>query len=102
MPLIQASFELDRGKGSKAIETLERSAFDLVAGSIRNSRNTDRSSQISRWGRWLTWALFEPMPRARNIESSRTAYEAFLSLWKDADPDIPIVKEAKAEYAKLR
>ena len=30
------------------------------------------------------------------------AYKDFLSLWKDADPDIPILKEAKAEYAKLR
>ncbi len=26
----------------------------------------------------------------------------FLALWKDADPDIPILQEAKAEYAKLR
>ncbi len=30
------------------------------------------------------------------------AYKDFLTLWKDADPDIPILKEAKAEYAKLR
>ena len=30
-----------------------------------------------------------------------TAYKDFLALWKDADPDIPILKEAKAEYAKL-
>jgi len=30
------------------------------------------------------------------------AYKDFLSLWKDADPDIPILKEAKAEYAKLQ
>jgi tetratricopeptide (TPR) repeat protein/class 3 adenylate cyclase len=30
------------------------------------------------------------------------AYKDFLTLWKDADPDIPIFKEAKAEYAKLR
>jgi len=29
-------------------------------------------------------------------------YQVFLSLWKDADPDIPILKEAKAEYAKLQ
>jgi hypothetical protein len=28
------------------------------------------------------------------------AYKDFLTLWKDADPDIPILKEAKAEYAK--
>ncbi len=30
------------------------------------------------------------------------AYQDFLTLWKDADPDIPIVKQAKAEYAKLQ
>jgi eukaryotic-like serine/threonine-protein kinase len=30
------------------------------------------------------------------------AYKDFLSLWKDADPDIPILKQAKAEYAKLQ
>jgi eukaryotic-like serine/threonine-protein kinase len=33
---------------------------------------------------------------------SRTAYQDFLTLWKDADPDIPILKEAKAEYEKLK
>ena len=30
------------------------------------------------------------------------AYKNFLTLWKDADPDIPIYKQAKAEYAKLQ
>ena len=30
------------------------------------------------------------------------AYKNFLTLWKDADPDIPILKQAKAEYAKLQ
>ena len=30
------------------------------------------------------------------------AYQDFLTLWKDADPDIPILKQAKAEYAKLQ
>jgi hypothetical protein len=33
---------------------------------------------------------------------ARAAYEDFLALWKDADPDIPILKQAKAEYAKLQ
>ena len=33
---------------------------------------------------------------------ARTAYQDFLTLWKDADPDIPILKEAKAEYAMLQ
>src|SRR5215472_3032095 len=33
---------------------------------------------------------------------SKAAYQEFLTLWKDADPDIPILKQAKAEYAKLQ
>ena len=33
---------------------------------------------------------------------ARTAYQDFLAAWKDADPDVPILKEAKAEYAKLQ
>jgi hypothetical protein len=33
---------------------------------------------------------------------ARTSYKDFLTLWKDADPDIPILKQAKAEYAKLQ
>jgi tetratricopeptide (TPR) repeat protein len=33
---------------------------------------------------------------------ARTAYQDFLALWKDADPDIPVLKEAKSEYAKLQ
>ena len=33
---------------------------------------------------------------------SRAAYQEFLTLWKDADLDIPILREAKAEYAKLQ
>ena len=32
---------------------------------------------------------------------ARAAYQDFFALWKDADPDIPILKQAKAEYAKL-
>ena len=32
---------------------------------------------------------------------ARAAYRDFLTLWKDADPDIPVFKEAKAEYTKL-
>jgi hypothetical protein len=33
---------------------------------------------------------------------AKAAYQDFFALWKDADPDIPILKEAKAEYAKLQ
>jgi len=33
---------------------------------------------------------------------ARTAYQDFFRLWKDADPDIPFLKQAKAEYARLQ
>jgi hypothetical protein len=33
---------------------------------------------------------------------AKTAYQDFLTLWRAADPDIPILKQAKAEYAKLQ
>ena len=33
---------------------------------------------------------------------AKSCYEAFFTLWKDADPDIPVLKQAKAEYAKLQ
>jgi DNA-binding winged helix-turn-helix (wHTH) protein/tetratricopeptide (TPR) repeat protein len=36
-----------------------------------------------------------------DTSKAKSAYTDFLTLWKDADPDIPILKEAKAEYAKL-
>ena len=36
------------------------------------------------------------------LAKARNAYQDFFTLWKDADPDIPILKQAKAEYAKLQ
>jgi predicted Zn-dependent protease len=33
---------------------------------------------------------------------ARAAYQDFFALWKDADPDVPILKEARAEYGKLQ
>jgi hypothetical protein len=33
---------------------------------------------------------------------ARTTYQDFFASWKDADPDIPILKTAKAEYEKLK
>ena len=37
-----------------------------------------------------------------NTAKAKSVYQDFLTLWKDADPDIPILKEAKAEFAKLQ
>jgi eukaryotic-like serine/threonine-protein kinase len=54
------------------------------------------------------WGALARLGRARayalrgDTAKARAAYQDFLTLWKDADPDIPILKEAKAEYAKLQ
>jgi eukaryotic-like serine/threonine-protein kinase len=39
---------------------------------------------------------------AGDTAKAKAAYQDFLTLWKDADPDIPILKQAKTEYAKLQ
>jgi eukaryotic-like serine/threonine-protein kinase len=36
-----------------------------------------------------------------DISKAKAAFQDFLTLWKDADPDIPILQRAKAEYAAL-
>jgi len=39
---------------------------------------------------------------AGDTSKAKAAYQDFFNLWKEADPDIPILKQARAEYAKLR
>jgi hypothetical protein len=39
---------------------------------------------------------------AGDTAKAKSAYQDFFLLWKDADPAVPILKEAKAEYAKLQ
>lgn len=54
-------------------------------------------------------AAVSPPPHGRQrpplesgaLAKARIAYQDFLALWKDADPDLPILKQAKAEYARL-
>ena len=58
-------------------------------------------------GNFLTGSLaYLHMGRAYAMTGDTTkakaAYQEFFNIWKDADPDIPILKEAKAEYAKLQ
>ena len=51
-------------------------------------------------------ALQAKTSQGADADAARTralaAYKDFLTLWKDADPDIPILKQAKAEYARLQ
>lgn len=39
---------------------------------------------------------------AGDKDKARSAYKEFLTLWRDADPNIPVLSQAKAEYAKLQ
>ena len=59
---------------------------------------------------WFEWEVFTPLAQvglARayalqgDREDSRKAYDKFFTTWKDADPDIPILRQAKTEYKKL-
>jgi tetratricopeptide (TPR) repeat protein len=48
------------------------------------------------------WQLGKALALSGDTAKAKTAYQDFLTLWKDADPGIPILIQAKAEYAKLR
>jgi len=58
-------------------------------------------------GWWQVYAPLAQLGLARaysaqaDQEKTRKAYDEFFTTWKDADPDIPILRQAKAEYAKL-
>jgi len=41
------------------------------------------------------------MEFAGDLPKARKSYQDFFALWKDADPDIPILMQAKQEYARL-
>ena len=60
-------------------------------GTAAPGRPAERSSAAS-----------SPAERDAARVRALAAYKDFLTLWKDADPDIPILKEAKTEYAKLQ
>jgi DNA-binding winged helix-turn-helix (wHTH) protein/tetratricopeptide (TPR) repeat protein len=54
------------------------------------------------WGALARLGLARAYALQGDTVKARTAYQDFLTLWKDADPDIPILQQAKAEYAKLK
>ena len=54
------------------------------------------------WGALARLGLARAYAMEGNTAKARAAYQDFLTLWKDADPDVPILKEAKAEYEKLK
>ncbi len=90
---------LRMGKGAEAaveFQAVIDKKYPAYAPGRRYPRVYDPVRAVARL--WLARALVVQ----GNKEKARAAYQAFLMLWKDADPDIPILREAKAEYAKLK
>jgi hypothetical protein len=86
-----------RGKAKVLLHQGKDAAADFEEildhkGIVRN----DYHGALARLGLGRAYAL------SGDVAKARTAYQDFLTLWKDADPDVPILKEAKAEYAKLQ
>jgi serine/threonine protein kinase/predicted Zn-dependent protease len=80
---------LAMGKGPEAATEFQK--YIDHPGVVRNFP----LAALARLGLARAYALSGDTPKAK------AAYKEFLTLWKDADPDIPILKAAKAEYAKL-
>ncbi len=61
---------------------------------------------LARLGLARAYALEAQSAQGAGVEAARAkacaAYQDFLTLWKDADPDVPVLQQAKAEYAKLQ
>jgi len=54
------------------------------------------------WGALARLGIARAYAMQGDTAKAKAAYQDFLTLWKNADPDIPILKQAKAEYAKLQ
>jgi predicted Zn-dependent protease len=129
LPTLRAQLALRRNEPAKAIEVLqvaERYELgDLYYGSLypvfvrgeaylaahrgaeaaieyqkildhRGIVVNDPIGALAHLGLARAYAMQSDTPKAR------AAYQDFLTLWKDADPDIPVLKQAKSEYAKLQ
>ena len=126
VPLIRAQIETSRGNPGKAIEILQAASpyeFGLVARAAPNYvrgvaylKAHQGKEAAAEFQKILDHrGVCETSPRcalshlqlgrgralAGDNAGARTAYQDFFALWKDADPDVPILKEAKAEYAQL-
>jgi eukaryotic-like serine/threonine-protein kinase len=130
IPVAQAVIEIQQNNPTKAIEMLEPARpYDLGAGpdgansssmyvrgqayllahdgakaaaefqNILDHRGIDPTGllyTLAHLGLGRAYAL------QGNKDKARTSYQDFFAVWRDADPDIPLLKEAKAEYAKLK
>jgi DNA-binding winged helix-turn-helix (wHTH) protein/tetratricopeptide (TPR) repeat protein len=124
LPLLRSIIKRTQGDPAKAVELLaplsqyeencwqipyHRAKAYLAAG--ENDKAAAELEKLLGHRGWQNREMFAPLAKldlARayaaggDREKSRKAYEDFFATWKEADPDIPILKQAKAEYAKLQ
>jgi serine/threonine protein kinase/predicted Zn-dependent protease len=126
IPLARAALELKRDKPQSALELLrstepyERSYFTAMAppyyrgqALLMMGRPSEAAAEfqkvlempvVATIGPYLALAhigLARAREKAGDVAGSRQAYEDFFAFWKDADPDIPILQDAKREYQRL-
>jgi len=132
LPTVRAMLALNRGDGKQALKLLEpASGYELacpqaflnteptpfpiyVRGQayLKAGQGQEAAAEFQKMIalRWMSYPLAAlsrlQLGRAYAMtgegNKAKSAYQDFLTLWKDADPDIPILKQAKAEYSKLR
>jgi serine/threonine protein kinase/tetratricopeptide (TPR) repeat protein len=127
LPLAKAALEFQRGEPARAVELLEptrryEAAADFQPPYLRGlcylrlGKGAEAAAEFRRIleRRGQTEVLVSTLyPLARlglaraaavsgDTASARKLYEEFFALWKDADPDLPALVEAKNEYAKLK
>jgi len=128
LPTIRAVIELNKNHPDKSIAILEpalslEKASTLLDGLepayvrgqayLQEGKGSEAAKEFQKLldhpglvELWVTGALARlQMARAEDLSGNRDAarkhYQDFFALWKDADPDLPILKQAKAEYARL-
>jgi eukaryotic-like serine/threonine-protein kinase len=122
VPLIRSIIERERGNPLKAADLLaqaepykytqdtlyQRGLAYLAAAEPAKAAAEFEKLIVHRGANW--WVVYAPltqlgMARAYAMQGdrdkSRKAYDDFFTTWKNADPSIPILRQAKAEYSKL-
>ncbi len=121
LPLIHSIVDRQRGNPSEAADLLVQPElyehtldvpYRLGQAYLASNESAKAAAQFQMVldardaGWWQVYAPLAQLGLARayssqaNQEKSRKAYDDFFATWKDADPDIPILRQAKAEYKK--
>jgi eukaryotic-like serine/threonine-protein kinase len=106
--LLQVASPIELGDAGKLLPVYLRGEAYLMLhdgnrAAAEFQKFIDHRSQVGNfaWGALARLGLARAYALQGDRAKASTAYQDFLTLWKDADPDIPILKQAKREYADL-